>query len=214
MTRKIAEIIPDEQLQKDLEKYRQRALELGATEVKIITPADVLIDERVLAKCTYPKCDDYGTNANCPPHAMRPDQVRKVVDNYRYALFIKLESPPEELAGPNIKDKSAAGAPWKRKLNEIAAKLEAEAFYDGYYLALAFGMGSCKTLFCPDTDCRALVPGQACAHFFKARSSMEAVGMDVCTMATRVGWDIYPIGVASLPSDVPSVLRLALVLIV
>ena len=213
MARKIVERVPEEQLQEDLEKYRQRALELGATDAKIITTDNVVIDERVLAKCTYPKCRGYGTNANCPPHAMQPYQVRKVVDNYRYALFIKLESPREDLAGPDIKDKRAAGLPWQRKLNEIAAKLEAEAFYDGYHLALAFGMGSCKSLFCPDTDCRALVPGQACAHFLKARSSMEAVGMDVCTMATRVGWDIYPIGEASLPSDVPRVLRLALVLI-
>jgi len=144
---------------------------------------------------------------------MSPDQVRKVVDNYRYALFIKLESPPEELAGPDIKDKRAASRPWQRKLNEIAAKIEAEAFYDGYHLALAFGFGSCKSLFCPDTDCRALVPGQACAHFLKARSSMEAVGMDVYTMATKVGWDIYTIGEASLPSEVPGVSRLAVVFI-
>ena len=213
MARKIAETIPEEQLQKDLEKYRQRALELGATEVKIITPAEVVIDERVLAKCAYPKCRGYGTSANCPPHAMSPDQVRKVVNNFNYALFIKLEAPPEELAGPDIEDKRAASLPWHRKLNEIAARIEAEAFYDGYHLALAFGCGSCKTLFCSDTDCRALVLGQSCAHFLKARSSMEAVGMDVYTMAARVGWDIYPVGQASLPSEVPGVLRLALVFI-
>jgi len=213
MTRKIAARIPDEQLQEDLEKYRQRALELGATEAKIITTDKVVIDERVLAKCAYPKCRGYGTSANCPPHAMSPDQVRKVVNNFGHALFVKLESPSEELAGPDIKDKRAASLPWQRKLNEIAARLEAEAFYDGYHLAVAFGFGSCKTLFCPDTDCRALVPGQACTHYLKARSSMEAVGMDVYTMAARVGWDIYPIGQASLPSEVPGVSRLALVLI-
>jgi len=212
MVRKIVEKVPDEQLQKDLEKYRQRALELGATDAKIITTDMVLIDDRVLAKCTYPKCPRYGTNVNCPPYAMGLEQVRKIVSNFQYATFIKLEVPSEETAGPEARDKNL-GAPWRKKINEIAAKIEAEAFYDSYYLALAFGSGPCKSIFCPDTDCRALVPGQACPHRLKARSPMEGVGMDVYTMAIKVGWDIYPIGEATLPSEVPYGLRLALVLI-
>ncbi len=35
----------------------------------------------------------------------------------------------------------------------------------------------------------------------RARASMEAVGIDVYKLATKVGWDIYPIGKA--PSDAP-----------
>ncbi len=66
MARKIMEKIPEGQLQNDLEKYRERALELGATDAKVIPTDAVVIDERVLAKCTYPKCPGYGTNANCP----------------------------------------------------------------------------------------------------------------------------------------------------
>jgi predicted metal-binding protein len=67
MARKIVEEIPEEQLQQDLERYTRRATELGATDAKIITTDQVVIDERVLAKCTYPKCPGYGTNANCLP---------------------------------------------------------------------------------------------------------------------------------------------------
>ena len=93
------------------------------------------------------------------------------------------------------------------------AKIEAEAFHDGYHLALAFSNGSCKMPFCPNTECFALVPGQGCPHRLKARSPMEGVGMDAYTMATSVGWDIYPIGVATLPSEVPYGMRLGLVLI-
>ncbi|MAG14928.1 MAG: hypothetical protein CL874_03500 [Dehalococcoidales bacterium] len=39
VARKIAERIPDKQLQKDLEKDRRRAFDLGSTEVKVITPS-------------------------------------------------------------------------------------------------------------------------------------------------------------------------------
>ena len=57
--------VSEDQLQEDLEKYRLRAIELGATDAKVINMDAVFIDERVVAKCTYPKCDGYGTNANC-----------------------------------------------------------------------------------------------------------------------------------------------------
>ena len=52
--RKIVEKVPDDVLQADLRKYRERALEIGATDAKIITTSMVLIDERVLGRCTNP----------------------------------------------------------------------------------------------------------------------------------------------------------------
>ena len=61
MVRKIMDTVPDEQLRKDLEKYRQRAIDLGSTDAKIITTDMVLIDERVRAKCSTPLCDCYGS---------------------------------------------------------------------------------------------------------------------------------------------------------
>ena len=42
---------------------------------------------------------------------------------------------------------------------------------------------------------------------------MEGAGMDAYTMATKVGWGIYPIGKYSSPSDVPHGTRVGLVLI-
>lgn len=212
MVRKIVELVPEKQLQRDLEKYRQRAIKLGASDAKIITMDKVVIDERVLAKCTCPKCPGYGTNANCPPYAMSLDQVRKVIHNFRYAIFMKLEVPPEHTAGREAVEKKLMDS-YRRKLSEIAAKVEAEAFYDGYYLALAFGTGNCKALFCPETECIALIPGKSCRFPLKARSTMEAVGMDAYRMATKVGWDIYPIGEATLPSEIPCGLRLGIVFI-
>ncbi|MFC1993383.1 DUF2284 domain-containing protein [Chloroflexota bacterium] len=212
MSHEIEREVSEERLQRNLEKYKQRAIKLGATDAKIINMSDVIIDERVVAKCTYPKCPEYGTNANCPPHAMTTDQLRKVVDNFHYAIFVKLDVPSEHIAGREAIQKNLCN-PYRSKAAEIVAKIESEAFYDGYHLALAFGSGSCKVLFCSKVDCRALVPGQGCPHRLKARSAMEAVGMDVYTMATRVGWDIYAIGDATLPSEVPYGLRLGIVFI-
>lgn len=210
MVRKVVARVPDEVLQRDLERYRQRAIELGATDAKVVTSEMVLIDERVSAKCVYPKCDFYGTNANCPPYTMNPDQTRRLVDNYHYGIFIKLEVPSKEIVGPQAKK---SGARWRRKIHEIVSKIEAEAFYDGYYLATGFASGSCKSVFCPDIECNALTLGQSCRKPLKARCSMEAVGMDVFALAANVGWEVYPIGRSLPPSEVPHGTRMGLVLI-
>ncbi len=212
MARKIQERVPESQLQADLKKYCQRAIELGATDAKIIGMDGVVIDERVVAKCIYPKCPGYGTNVNCPPYAMTPDETRKLVHNFSYAVFVKIDVPVEHIAGQEAIEKQLA-SPYRLKLLEVIAKLESEAFYDGHHLALAYGSGSCKRLFCPNKECDVLVPGTGCPHRLKARSPMEAVGMDVYTMSTKVGWDIYPIGDSSTPSEVPHAQLLGIVFI-
>ena len=201
MVRKIVEMVPEETLKRDLENYRQKALKLGASDAKIITTDMVVVDERVRAKCTYPKCEFYGTCTNCPPYSMELEQTRKLVSRFQYAIFYKLNVPTEVLAGKLTSEQKKQSLQFAKKRMKILAKIESEAFYDGYYLAVGFGGGSCKRLFCPDEDCRALKPGQGCRFPLLSRSSMEGVGMDVYRMATKVGWEIYPLGRA--PSDAP-----------
>jgi len=210
MVRKISASISNEQLQEDLEKYRQRSIELGATDAKILSSDAVVIDERVRAKCMYPKCDAYGTNAHCPPHAMDLDQVRRTVKSYRYGIFIRIEARAEDITGPEARKKRAHSL---AHAYGLVGTIESEAFYDGHHLALGYACGPCKAVFCPAEECSALSPGQACRHPLKARSSMEAVGMDVYTMAARVGWDIYPIGRRTSPDEVPFGAAYALVMI-
>ena len=212
MVRCIVERVPEDLLQKDLEKYRQRAIELGATDAKIITTDLVVIDERVRAKCIYPKCMFYGTNAHCPPHGMDLDQARKIVKSFRYGIFSRMQVPSDEFAGQEAMKKNLMA---RGHLNNyaVASKIEAEAFYDGYYLALGFACGPCKPFFCPGKECQALILGKTCRHRLRGRSSMEGAGMDVFMMATKVGWDTYPIGASTVPSDVPFGATYSLVLI-
>jgi len=202
---KIVEYVPEEVLENDLEKYRQRAVKIGATDAKIINSSDIVIDERVVAKCMFPRCPVCGTNVNCPPYTPRPDQIRIMVNNFDYAIFFKLDGSAETLVGcdRDIKIKSF----------EIVSRIEAQAYYDGYYLALGFGGSSCKSVLCPEDDCSAIIAGQSCRHPLRGRPSMHAVGMDVFKMAIRAGWDIYPAGKLTPPSELPCVSHLGLILI-
>ena len=46
-----------------------------------------------------------------------------------------------------------------------------------------------------------------------ARPSMEAVGIDVCGLVTKVGWEIYPIYNRVDPKLVPSAISVGIVFI-
>ncbi|UCG54728.1 MAG: DUF2284 domain-containing protein [Dehalococcoidia bacterium] len=202
MAEKFVEDETKRKQERDLEKYRKKAIELGATDAKKISANMVIIDERVVAKCIYPKCPGYGTNANCPPYAMKIDEVRKLLDNFHNCIFIRMEIPAEIITGKAAYQRRSL-IKYRIKLTEITSIIESSAFYDGYHLAIGFGNGSCKQILCPKDECKVLMTGQSCTHRLRARSPMEAVGMDVYRMATRVGWDIYPIGINTLPTDIP-----------
>ncbi|MFC2018330.1 DUF2284 domain-containing protein [Chloroflexota bacterium] len=215
MVHKILAEVPEEQLLKDLEKYRQLALDMGAKNAAIVTTDKVIIDERVRAKCVYPKCDWYGTSAHCPPHGMDLDEVRKLVGKFRYAIFFRIEVPSEVTVWKGrTKEQKKTSTKYNKKRYDILAKIESAAFYDGYYLAVGFGGGPCKPFLCPtDETCQALETGKGCKHPFYARSSMEGAGMDVYRMVAQMGWDIYPFGMALTKDDVPFAVKTGIIFI-
>lgn len=202
--------ISEDKLHKDLEMYRQEAISLGATDAKIITADMIPVDERVLLKCRVPICFEYGTSANCPPHAIKPSEFRELIKKYKYAILFKLEIKPEILVGgkETIVERVSAF----KKIAEIVNALESGAFYDGYYLVVGFAAGGCKSIYCYKVECAAL-KGERCRNELKVRSAMEAVGIDVFKLATSVGWDIYPIGSNCNPQDIPKGSLMGLVLI-
>lgn len=202
-----------ERLTEDLQRYVQEARALGADDAKIIASDDVIIDERVRFKCIYPKCGFYGTNLNCPPYSPPLAEVRGVLKKYNQGIIVKVEVPSDAIAGKAVADQRSGRAPYALKLFEIVSKIESKAFYDGYYLALGFAGASCKIFLCPDKECEGLKAGHPCANKLKARGSMESAGMDVYRMAAKVGWDIYPIGVSSIPSEIPCGNFIGLILI-
>jgi len=191
----------DERLKQDLARYVEKALELGASRAITVKTDDIPVDDRVPLKCRIPRCFGYGTSAHCPPHALKPAELREALSRYRQALLFTLEVPPEVIVRDRVTIKERIEA--YRKVFEIVNRIESMAFFDGHYLAFGFGAGSCRHTFCADKqDCSAL-SGMRCRHSSKARSSMEAVGIDVYRLVTAQGWEIYPIGSDTEPQDIP-----------
>ena len=203
MARKVEKITlerSEKQLQQDLERYKEKALELGATKATIMSVDEIPVEEQVTLKCQIPRCFGYGTSVHCPPNTLKPKELREILKKYRWALFFIKEVPSSVI----IRDKATIKERVKayQDVFNIVNKIESIAFYDGSYLAFGFAAGSCRHTYCgQEKSCRAM-EGKRCRFSLKARPSMEAVGIDVYKMATSQGWNIYPIGSDAKVEDV------------
>ena len=198
---KIAVDMKEGHLARDLEKYREKALAQGADRAEIIRVEEIPVDERVIVKCQIPRCFGYGAGAHCPPHTMKPAELREVLKKYHWAVFFIKEMPPEVIVRDKATVKERVAG--YQEVFKIVSEVESMAFYDGHYLAFGFAAGSCRHTFCwQQEDCQAL-EGKRCRFSLLARPSMEAVGMDVYKMVAAQGWDIYPIGSGAKPEDMP-----------
>jgi len=140
----------------------RRAVELGAADAVVVSPRKVYTAQWVRARCRF-GCGGYGGSLVCPPHSWKPEETRKMLDEYTSAVLVHCD----------------AGVPVK----ELAVALEREAFLANYYKAFAFGAGPCYL-------CEECAFEEGCRHSYQARPAMEASGIDVFRTAREAGFPI------------------------
>jgi predicted metal-binding protein len=181
-----------------LDFLRKQAIDLGAAEAKIIPVKKIVIEDRVVFKCKL-GCEKYGKTLACPPYAPSPDEFRKIVSEYHYALFMKFKTTVEgdsELTkylsktdDPSIPVEIKAKvnkfwSAWKdemEKLLDIVHKLEKAAAKEGYLLAVGLVSGTCN--LCEKCN----VEKGVCIHPTMKRYSEEGVGVNVKATAEKAG---------------------------
>jgi len=210
-TRLISAEVTEETLRADLDRYKQKAIELGASQAEVIPAQWVEVDERVRFKCYVPRCVNYGQCAYCPPYTPEPEFMRKVFSQFRWAVLVRSNVVPVEDVA-DITRFLPHGVKHFRETAEIVSKIGILAFADGYYLAMGFTGGSCRDNLCNGMLCQVLDSGR-CRFPLKARPSMEAVGIDAYGLATKVGWEIYPIYNGVDPNLVPCASSIGIVFI-
>ena len=194
------------QVEAHLQDLCKLARKLGATNAVSFNAKGVVVDERVRLKCRIPVCDDYGLNLMCPPNVMSVQEFREVLAKYNHAVLVQIEEPiPAEMKAEIRKADDVSALyknprfldiykkhfnPVKLKLHRIVHKVEAQAFSQGYRFAVGFIAGSCK--LCP--ECVATDSHGPCRNPFRARPSMEAMGIDAYQTARNAG----------LPFDIPT----------
>lgn len=187
--------VTKEDLAVDLESYKRKALELGASAAEIIPSSSVLVDERVWMRCLVPRCPRAGETPNCPPNAPQPEFVRKALSKYSWAVLFKVDVEPiadyvPRRGGSTEQERKTLF--YHKQIGEIVYQIERMAYEDGYYLAMGFGGGSCKDYLCGGVICQFLDSGR-CRFPLRARPAMEAVGINVFDLIQKVGWQAYPL---------------------
>lgn len=157
--------------------------ENGATDVKIINAADVCIDERVRLKCQIPRCDSYGQNLMCPPYVPSVSEFRTQLSLFSTALLLRISSNIEHIS-------TDVYAP-ANKLHDLVNRGEKAAFEAGFRFATGLIGGCCRLC----EECVIVTGSTKCRFPFKARPSMEAMGIDVIATTKKAGWNItFPVG--------------------
>ena len=210
MIKKISLERDPRQLQDDLERYVKLALASGASNAAAISTDKIVVDERVLMKCRFPLCSEYGACINCPPNTGTIDQMRERIALYDHAIVMKIDVPADHVAGDAAR--GDAGVEDLKKLIKIISEVESAAFYDGHYFAAGFSSASCHFVWCRGLDCQAIT-GKGCRHRVRAYASMEAVGIDVFRLAATIGWEVYPIGMSAAAEEIEHGSRYGMVLV-
>ena len=177
---------------------KKQALELGAKDAIIIPVKKIVIEDRVVFKCKL-GCEKYGKTLACPPYAPTPEEFRKIVSEYHYAMFMKFKTQvegdselikylskgddPSVPAEMKLKvEKFWSG--WKsemKKLLDIVHDLEKAAAKEGYLLAVGLVSGACN--LCEKCN----VEKGVCIHPTMKRYSEEGVGVNVKATAEKAG---------------------------
>ncbi|VBB44209.1 putative metal-binding protein [uncultured Desulfatiglans sp.] len=139
-----------------------RAIQLGATDAKMIDTARIVFDDRAYLKCRF-GCARWGRYWTCPPNLrLSPDQFMAAFDNYEKALIIQSSDP---LTG-----------------QDITLAIEKEAM-STCGLPFAFGMTLC-------VKCEDCAFPEPCRYPHLARPAMDAFGIDVAKTVEPHGFKV------------------------
>ena len=165
-----------------LARLVQTALDMGATDARILPADRIVVDEKLAEKCSNPKCMNYGLSKSCPPNVAGPRAFKKQLETFTRAVFFKIEVPSEILY-------STQNLELFQLLHETTAGVEQTAIEMGFTRAKGYAGNSCKMVFCHDhLECRALHGDGQCRHPDRARPSMSGFGVHVGKLYEAAGW--------------------------
>jgi predicted metal-binding protein len=171
-----------ETLEKEL---RKMALNNGASVLMPINPDKVVVANWVRLKCQF-GCPSYAKKLGCPPYSPKPEDTRKVLDEYTTAYLIGFNGS-SIFDTYEIQEIKEVFPKVLKDIRKNIFEMEKHAFLSGYYKSFAFG-------FCgPCTICDECVVEDGiltCKFATKSRPSMEAAGIDVFKTVRNAGLEL------------------------
>jgi predicted metal-binding protein len=152
----------------------------GAATVTPLPVSHLIVDQRVRLKCQVPRCDSFHKNLMCPPFVMPVEEFRQTLACYQEAILLQTEGGIDILNGgkPGQDVFAPAG-----RLHDLVNMGEREAFHAGFRFAAGLIGGCCRLC----EVCVAADNSSSCRFPFRARPSMEAMGIDVVATLAKAG---------------------------
>ncbi len=139
-----------------------------------LEPSKIVVAHWVRMKCRF-GCEDYGTNAHCPPNVPSVEECRQFFDEYENAVVFHFQKHFEHAEERHD---------WTRTLDEGLLELEKAVFLAGYEKTFLLFTGGCRFCAeCPTTRAECLQPRLA-------RPTPEGLGMDVFSTVRQCGLPI------------------------
>ncbi len=158
------------------------AKSLGVSDAQMLEVDRIVVDDDFRHHCEEPRCPNFGTSINCPPHSMTPDEFRDHLKDYVHVLAFKFDTPVEAMYEAK---RSEAGL----LLHETTAAVEHYARSLGFERACGYSSGGCKKTLCfKHAYCEALQEGGHCRHPDKARPSLSGMGVNWYELSKSLGW--------------------------
>ena len=173
----------------DLPRIAQGALVHHAARALVVDSADIVVRDDPQAHGDGCVCAP--GNLMDPPFAPSPGEFRPWLDGFSSALVLQVDRPADSFrqgepgwacrlkAIRNDGDYEALHETWTG-LHDAIMWTERELFRAGYYLSVGFGALTC-------TLCNTCDVSRLCKFPYRARPSIEAVGVDVDATLQQLG---------------------------
>lgn len=138
----------------------------------------IVPEEKIRPFCQENRCGNYNNNYMCPPHIGSLDDIRTKLQNYQHGLLLQYVVSLD--VGGNRQVVKQTKIDFHRKI----LKLEGHVREQGINPVWALIGGSCSLC---DT-CKARV-GEPCPYPDQARTSLEAIAVNVVELLDILGLD-------------------------
>ncbi|GAB6265022.1 MAG: DUF2284 domain-containing protein [Methanothrix sp.] len=161
-------------------------------DIRPISTDLIVVADWVRLKCRY-GCRAYGKHLCCPPFAPSPEEMRRVVSEYKTAILARFLAEP----GPGTDPRHIHHYLWDsiNNLHDTVYQLETRAFLLGYYKALGFYALPCTLCeTCVGEEMQEIgekmnpLDVLKCRHKDRMRPSMEGCGVDVFKTLENAGY--------------------------
>ncbi|MBS4535448.1 DUF2284 domain-containing protein [Clostridium sp. D2Q-14] len=144
-----------------------------------INPKEIIFDDSIRGYCIENKCGRYNNNFMCPPIIGSVEKYKKTIKSYNDGYLILFKDIIEDSNTYKYYNS-------QKRLHEIVLEIENELIKEGYIEPLGFIAGECKIC----KPCKREKGYDECIYPDKARTSLEAVGVNVVKTVKTKGIEI------------------------